>query len=240
MTYLLVAQLGFILLTIIWLFLIYNQLKKSITHLELDIQKSILRKYYMGITAWFVFISTLAALGVFVDFTAIPPKLPFALVLPIFILIFILRSKNLDSILSQIPPQWFLNIQFFRFFVEILLWFLFLDHVLPERMTFEGYNWDIIAGVTGPLFAYICFGNQQHKKWLAIIWNILGLLLLLNIVSIALMTMPTPLQVFQEDNTIVGTFPIVLLPTILVPIAYYMHIFSLKQLLKTSQVIPQK
>jgi len=179
-------------------------------------------------------ISILALLGVFADFTTVPPHLPFALIFPFFVLIFFLRFKHLDSILAHTPPQWLLNIQFFRFFVEILLWFLFLAHALPERMTFEGYNFDILAGITGPIFAYLCFAKQQHRKWLAIIWNVVGLLLLLNIVSIALMTMPTPLQVFEEDNTIIGTFPLAFLPTILVPIAYYMHVLSLRQLLQSS------
>lgn len=234
MNYLFAAQLGFILLTIVCLILIYIQLKKSSAHLGAEIQKNILRKYSLGLGLWFSLISILALLGVFADFTAVPPRLPFALFFPVIVLIFLLRFKHLDSILEHTPPQWLLNIQFFRFFVEILLWFLFLVHVLPERMTFEGYNFDIIAGVTGPIFAYLCFANQQHRKYLAIIWNVVGLLLLLNIVSIALMTMPTPFRVFQEDNSIVGTFPVALLPTILVPIAYYMHILSLRQLLKSS------
>jgi hypothetical protein len=234
MNYLFAAQLGFVLLTIVWLILIYIQLKKSSAHLGSEIQKSILKKYSVGLSLWFSLIAILALLGVFADFTAVPPRLPFALIFPLIVLIFFMRFKHLDSILAHTPPQWLLNIQFFRFFVEILLWFLFLAEALPERMTFEGYNFDIIAGITGPIFAYLCFANQQHKKWLAIIWNVVGLLLLLNIVAIALMTMPTPLQVFQEDNTIVGNFPVAFLPTILVPIAYYMHVLSLRQLLKRS------
>lgn len=236
MTYLFAAQLGFIALTIIWLILIYIQLKKSSAHLGIEIQQSILRKYSIGISVWFLFISTLSILGVFSDFSTLPPRLPFALAFPILVLIYLLmRFEHLDSVLKHTPPEWFLNIQFFRFFVEILLWFLFLAETLPQRMTFEGYNFDIIAGVTGPIFAYWCFANQRQKQQLAIIWNILGLLFLINIVSIALMTMPTPLQVFQEDNTIIGAFPMPLLPTILVPIAYYMHVFSLRQLLKTAR-----
>jgi hypothetical protein len=234
MNYLFAAQLGFILLTIVSLVLIYIQLKNSSAHLGAEIQTSILRKYSIGLSLWFSFISILALLGVFADFTAIPPRLPFALMFPFIVLIFFLRFKHLDSILAHTPPQWLLNIQFFRFFVEILLWFLFLAHTLPERMTFEGYNFDILAGITGPIFAYLCFAKQQHRKWLAIIWNVVGLLLLLNIVSIALMTMPTPFQVFEGDNTIIGAFPVALLPTILVPIAYYMHVLSLRQLLQSS------
>jgi hypothetical protein len=234
MNYLFAATLGFILLSIIYLILIYLQLKKSSAHLGAEIQTSILRKYSIGLVVWFSFISILAISGVFANFTALPPRLPIAIIIPVIVLIFFLRFKHLDSILEHTPPQWFFNIQFFRFFVEILLWFLFLAHSLPERMTFEGYNFDILAGITGPIFAYLCFSKQQYRKSLAIIWNIVGLLLLLNIVSIAFMTMPTPLQVFQEDNTIIGTFPFALLPTILVPIAYYMHILSLRQLLRSA------
>jgi hypothetical protein len=234
MNYLFAAQVGFLLLSIVWLILIYIQLKKSSAHLGTEIQKSILGKYRLGVGLWFLFISIVAFLGIFSDFTSIPPRLPIALVIPLIVLIFFLRFEHLDSILAHTPPQWFLNIQSFRFFVEILLWFLFLAHSLPERMTFEGYNFDIIAGITGPIFAYLCFANQQHKKWLAILWNVVGILLLINIVAIALMTMPTPFKVFQEDNTIIGAFPFPLLPTILVPIAYYMHVLSLRQLLKQS------
>jgi hypothetical protein len=36
----------------------------------------------------------------------------------------------------------------------------------------------------------------------------------------------------EPANTLVGQFPFILLPGILVPIAYGLHIFSLRQLLK--------
>ncbi|BDS12087.1 hypothetical protein [Aureispira anguillae] len=233
MTYLLMAQFGFIFLTLSCLIIIYYQLKKSLQILDTKTQHQILRRYIWGLSIWIALLSCLSILGILSDFTAVPPKLPFFLVIPIIVLILIFRSPHLDTVLQNTPSTWFFNIQFFRFFVEILLWFLFLAEVLPERMTFEGANFDIIAGITGPIFACLCFANGKKNKTLAIIWNIVSLLLLVNIVSIALLTMPTPFQVFtNEDNTIVGTFPVVFLPSVLVPIAYYMHCLSLRQLLK--------
>ena len=96
-------------------------------------------------------------------------------------------------------------------------------------MTFEGRNFDVIAGLTGPFIAYLFNKNRT----VMIAYNFMGLALLLNIVVIAVLSIPTPFRVFMNEpaNTIVAYFPIVLLPAFLVPLAYTLHFFSLKQLL---------
>jgi len=69
------------------------------------------------------------------------------------------------------------------------------------------------------------------------------MLLLLNILVIAVLSMPTPFRYFQNEpsNTLVAQFPFILLPGILVPIAYTLHIFSLRQLLTAKKIeIPGK
>lgn len=229
MNYLVIAQFGFFLLTIICLLLIDKGIQ--IGSQSLDNAKQIQNRYRISIISWFVLLAILSLSGFISDFTSFPPKMGIVLMVPLLSLIFIFKSPNLDAILTNIPPQWLLYIQFFRVPVEIFLWFLFLDGALPERMTFEGYNFDILAGITGPIVAYYCFSSTSTQKTVLRIWNISCLLLLFNIVSIALVTLPTPFQYFTtEDNTIVTSFPIVLLPGILVPIAYYMHFFSLRQI----------
>ena len=229
MNYLVIAQFGFFLLTIICLLFIDKGIQVGSQALANG--KQIQHRYRIGMLSWFAMLAILSLSGFISDFTSFPPKMGIVLMVPLISLILIFRSTNLDAILVNIPPQWLLYIQFFRVPVEIFLWFLFLDGALPERMTFEGYNFDILAGITGPLFAYYCFSGTSLRKTILRVWNISCLLLLFNIVSIALFTLPTPFQYFTaEDNTIVTTFPIVLLPGILVPIAYYMHFFSLRQI----------
>jgi hypothetical protein len=116
-------------------------------------------------------------------------------------------------------------------FVEILIWMLFIQNLLPVQMTFEGRNFDILAGLTAPIMSYLAFQNKVSKMVL-IIWNIACLGLLINIVSVAILSMPTPLQYFHNEpaNTIVTVFPISLLPAFLVPLAYMQHFFSLRLL----------
>jgi hypothetical protein len=115
-------------------------------------------------------------------------------------------------------------------FVEILLWLLFIEHLLPEQMTFEGRNFDIIAGLTAPVIAYFVGQHKLSKKGI-ILWNLICLALLINIVSVAIMSMPTPFQYFTNEpsNTIVTVFPVNWLPGLLVPLAYGLHFLSLRQ-----------
>jgi uncharacterized membrane protein len=104
---------------------------------------------------------------------------------------------------------------------------------LPVQMTFEGKNFDVITGILALPVGYILLRKKSYATKLAIAFNVIGILLLLNILVIAVLSMPTPLRYFMNEpsNSIVAQFPFILLPAILVPVAYTLHIFSLRQLL---------
>lgn len=182
----------------------------------------------IGVLAWLVVVSVLSLSGFLQDFTSLPPRLMIVLLIPLISIILITRSKVLGEILRHIPPRNLLRFQVFRVFVEILLWMLFVENLLPEQMTFEGRNFDVVAGALGPIVAY----GFSKNRTVMIVYNFVGLALLLNIVTIAVLSIPTPFRVFMNEpaNTIVAYFPIVLLPAFLVPLAYTLHFFSLKQL----------
>ena len=69
---------------------------------------------------------------------------------------------------------------------------------------------------------------------------IIGLMLLINIVLISVVSAPVPFRMFMNEpaNTIVATFPAVWLPALLVPLAYFLHILSIKQLIRKRAGIP--
>jgi hypothetical protein len=98
-------------------------------------------------------------------------------------------------------------------------------------MTFEGRNFDVLSGLTAPLIAFLAFRNQLPKSVL-IAWNLICLGLLINIVTVAVLSMPTPFRYFMNEpaNTIVAQFPISWLPTFLVPLAYMLSFISIRQL----------
>jgi hypothetical protein len=152
--------------------------------------------------------------------------------IPLVIVLLLVFSKVSKTILDQINLKAITELQVFRVFVEIILWLLFIQNRLPIQMTFEGLNFDILAGITSLLAARWLL---RSRSWM-IAWNILGLALLINIVTIAILSMPTSLRVFDNEpaNTIVTQFPFIFLPTFLVPLAYILHFLSLRKLLMKS------
>jgi len=140
-------------------------------------------------------------------------------------------SKAGKEILLRIPTENIIRIQGFRFFVELLLWALYLENQAPIQMTFEGRNFDVLSGLSAPLIAWLIATGKISKTGV-IIWNVVCLGLLVNIVATAILSMPTPLRVFMNEpaNTIVTVFPVSWLPGLLVPMAYGLHFLSLRQL----------
>jgi hypothetical protein len=122
--------------------------------------------------------------------------------------------------------------------MQIILWMVFLDNIIPVQMTFEGRNFDILVGLTAPVIAYFCFIKKSWSRQAAIAWNIFGLLLLANIVVVSILSSPVPFRVFMNEpaNTIIAKLPFVWLASFVVPVAYWMHILSLKQLLTRSEI----
>jgi hypothetical protein len=100
-------------------------------------------------------------------------------------------------------------------------------------MTFEGRNFDMLSGVLALVAGYVMWKYPSAAKRAGIIYNLIGLGLLLNIVIVAILSMPTPFRYFMNEpaNTIVAWFPFIYLPGVLVVLAFAFHVFSLRQLL---------
>ncbi len=113
------------------------------------------------------------------------------------------------------------------------LW-LYQHGQVPQLMTFEGGNFDILSGLTAPLVAWLAFRGGKINHSLLIVWHLLAFGLLLNIVVTAILSLETPFQqfAFEQPNRGVLYFPFIWLPAIIVPIVFVSHIISLWQLLK--------
>ncbi|HJS53833.1 MAG TPA: hypothetical protein VJ765_04795, partial [Chitinophagaceae bacterium] len=137
------------------------------------------------------------------------------------------------QLLQRIPAQWLVWFQSFRIVVELLLLLAFAGGRIPVQMTFEGRNFDILTGLFALPVGYLLARKKTYAPKLAIAFNIIGILLLINILVIAILSMPSPIRYFTNEpsNTIVAQFPFIFLPGILVPLAYTLHIISLRQLL---------
>ena len=223
------------LLTLLCLIIILTGLKAVLK--KTNWEKSRQNKIFFGTTfilaIWIGLLTVLSINGFFTDFSKLPPRPAFAMLIPLPIIFLIALSKRGTQLLQIVPSHWLVFMQSFRIIVELLLLFAFMADKLPVQMTFEGRNFDVLTGILALPVGYILARKKTNAPKLAIAFNIVGIVLLLNILVIAVLSMPTSIRYFMNEpsNTLVGQFPFILLPGVLVPIAYTMHIFSLRQLL---------
>lgn len=189
---------------------------------------------------WTVLLLVLSSRDLFSDFSKFPPKPALLIILPLPVIIAISFSRTGTELLRSVPPHWLVLMQSFRIGVELLLVAAFIAGKIPVQMTMEGRNFDILTGLLAIPVGFILARKKAYANKLAIGFNVTGLLLLINILVIALLSMPTPIRYFMNEpaNTLVAKFPFIVLPGVLVPIAYAMHIFSLRQLLGKRAVKP--
>ncbi len=228
------TTIGFPLITLVFFALFIKELKSAITATSWkdNKKKKISHRIIIGLVVWAIVITIASSSGFSGKFELFPINIIPFIIVPLITVLILLFHKDTNSIIPHINLIVLTQLQVFRVFVEIVLWLLFIQNRLPEQMTFEGQNFDIIAGITSLLAARFFLNS---RGWM-IGWNIIGLGLLINIVSIAILSMPTSLRVFENEpaNTIVTQFPFIFLPAFLVPLAYILHFLSLKKLLMKS------
>ncbi|MBH55391.1 MAG: hypothetical protein CMI18_13745 [Opitutaceae bacterium] len=101
-------------------------------------------------------------------------------------------------------------------------------------MTYLNLNFDILVGLSKLLMAWKLARNKVSNI-AAPIWTILGLVLFLNIVVIAILSMSTPLRAFDnKPATFVTQFPYVWLPAFHVQAALFGHLLVFRALKRGS------
>jgi len=128
---------------------------------------------------------------------------------------------------ETLNARYLLAVHIVRIPVEIILFQLYLQKLVPVQMTFKGWNFDIVIGITALLLVF----SKNLPPLFFKIWNIVGLCFLATIVIIAVLAGPTPIQqiAFEQPNVAILTFPYTLLPTIIVPAVLLSHLLYLKQ-----------
>ena len=202
------------------------------------LQANFQRRILWFLILWAIIQSVLSLAGFYNDTSIVPPRLLLVFVPVLLTIGWLFLSKGGKAILNRYDLRLLTMIHAVRLPVEIVLYGLFMAGAVPELMTFTGQNPDIIMGITAPLVYWLCFrlwaDQPERSRRFLIIWNIAGILLLVNIVTRAVLSIPTPIQQFgfEQPNVAVIFFPYVLLPAVIVPIVMVSHLASLRLLLR--------
>ncbi|MCB9261425.1 MAG: hypothetical protein H6607_03545 [Flavobacteriales bacterium] len=216
------VSIGFYALTIIMVssigLLIYQSTKS----------KKALLIFVSLMAVWFTYVYLISKFGI-LNNLAMPPKVPVLVVLPIMaILIGVVFSNRFKPVLtnsSLYKPVFF---QSFRILVELLIFGAYLKGVFPKQATFEGYNFDILVGISAVIIGFLLWKTKLRKKAL-LAWNISGFAILF--ITVFSFVYSFYFTDFIED---VNHFPFVEMPNILLasflmPMAVFLHLFSIRQ-----------
>lgn len=183
-----------------------------------------------AVLAWLVVTALVAASGVLRRFDATPP--PFAgLVLAIGVVGIAVPCSPLGTLLMRGLPLWALvDFQVFRFPLELVMHQAYVEGVMPVQMSYSGLNYDILTGMTAGVLGFWLYRGQV-PRWFVGCWNLLGFALLVNVVTIAIVSTPVFRWFGNERLNVFVTYPpFVWLPAILVPAALMGHILVWRRL----------
>ena len=217
--------IAFILVTFVTVFLFYRASGSN-------------NKLLTVVLAWMTLQGAVAATGFFTVTNTIPPRLVLLLAVPLAgITVTLLTSKG-KSFVDGFDLKQLMLIHTIRIAVEIVLFLLFLNRVMPRLMTFEGRNFDLIAGISAPLMYYYGFVKRKVSPTGIVAWNIICLGILFFTVGNAILSAPTPFQKFGFDQPTVAVlyFPFVWLPGVVVPLVIMSHLLTIRSLLKTKRL----
>jgi hypothetical protein len=183
-----------------------------------------------AVVAWLSITAFIAASGVLRWFDAIPP--PFAvLVLAVAAIGIAVPWSPLGTRLVRGLPLWALvGSQVFRLPLELVMHRAYVEGIMPVQMSYAGRNYDILSGISAGVLA-LWLARGSAPRWVVAAWNVLAFALLVNVVTVAIVSTPVFRWFGDERLNVWVTYPpFVWLPGILVTAALMGHILVWRKL----------
>ena len=129
------------------------------------------------------------------------------------------------------PLALLVGLQAFRLPLELAMHRAATEGLMPIQMSFSGRNFDILTGVGALVLAPLVAAGRAPRALVGA-WNVVGSLLLLNVLVVAALSTPTALRRFTNEppNVWITQLPFVWLPAVLVVTAIYGHIVVFRAL----------
>ena len=189
----------------------------------------------LAVAAWMALTGLAGASGR-LSFETMPPTMPILIVATFAVVAGVVRSEAGRRIAAGAPLALLVGVQAFRLPLEMLMHRAYEEGIMPVQMSYSGLNFDIVTGLSALLLAPLVAAGRA-PAWLVRAWNLLGIALLTNILTVALLSAPTPLRVFHNEpaNVWVTRAPWVWLVTILVAMAMLGHAVIWRRLARASR-----
>ena len=118
----------------------------------------------LAMICWLIIQTVLAEKGFYTRSSGMPPRLTAAVLPPVIFIIACFLVPAGRRYLDTLDARMLTWLHIVRIPVEFCLYTLMIHHLVPEIMTFEGRNFDIISGITAPFIAYFGYTKKRLSK----------------------------------------------------------------------------
>jgi hypothetical protein len=181
-----------------------------------------------GLAIWLVYVGLFSSLGYMRDPSLRPPGILWVVGPVVLFIVFVVVRSNIGAGVAAAIPLWLiLGFESFRIGVELLVHRLWEDGLVPKLLTYQGGNVDMVFGLSAPIIAWIATTGRLGLR-LAMGWNVLGLLSLVNVTASAVLTGPIKLISTEVPTVAMGFFPYTFIPGFLAPLAVTFHVLAIR------------
>lgn len=190
------------------------------------------RRVLILLCGWIALQTLVANTGFYTVTQTLPPRFALAIGPPLLVIAGLFATRSGRAFLDRLDLRWLTLLHVVRVPVELVLHWLFVAGLVPQVMTYEGRNFDIVSGVTAPIVAWLAFRGGVLNRRLLLAWNVVCLGLVLNITFHGILSVPTPFQQFGFEQPNIGLLraPFVWLPSLIVPVVILSHLAAIRQL----------
>jgi hypothetical protein len=182
-----------------------------------------------GVALYLAAIAVVSLSGVLTRFELRPP--PFLLLIAGALgTAFVVAMSAVGARLARaLPLAALVGFQAFRLPLELVMHRAASDGLMPSVMSWDGYNFDIVSGITALALGLVLL-VRSAPRWLLVAWNLLGSLLLAAIAVIAIAASPL-FRAFGDDqlNVWVTRFPYTWM-VVMVAAALFGHVLLARRL----------
>lgn len=193
------------------------------------------RRYFLLAAAWLALVSLAGWSGLLMRWDLFPPPaMPMAIAM-MAVGLWLARSEMGDRLARGLPLAWLVGFQAFRLPLELAMHRAYTEGVMPVQLSYEGRNIDIVTGITALVLA-VAMTRWRVPRGVVMAWNVMGLALLVNVVGVAIASLPV-FAAFGQDrlNVFVTRLPYTLLPMVMVLAAWAGHLLIFRALGKRGQ-----
>ena len=184
----------------------------------------------VGVALWLVAMAAAALSGLLGRFDLRPPPMVIWFASMVVMTLALAWSPFGRRFADKLPFVALIGFQAFRLPLELVMHRAAIAGIMPDVMTYTGYNFDIVTGATAlPLALYAW--RRSVPRWLIVLWNVTGQILLFVVAGVALAASPI-FRAFGDDqlNVWVTQFPYVWI-AVMVAAALFGHVVTLRKLM---------